>query len=145
MLQRRSAGRNDRDVPTRKQADRSWEKGPGGQEAAPGAVWTEFAGTPASEGYSSLFFCTGKGFFRTKGSVSAVQAGNGNVSGVTSTTTFALGVDEQELITETSENGTEWSGGTGGGTNEFGTFGEFHTKETTEATNTAAEPSEIKA
>ncbi len=121
------------------------EKGPGGGEPASGPAWTAFAGTPASDGYTALFNCTGKGYFRIKGCVGGVQAGNVNVSSPTSTTTFANGVAEQDLVTETSESGTEWSGGTGGGPNEFGSFGEFRTKEITVSSDTAVEASEIKS
>ncbi len=121
------------------------EKGPAGGEPATGEAWTSFAGTPASEGYTAKFSCTGKGYFRIKGSLSGAQTGNVDVSSTTSTTTFENGVAEQELITETSETGTEWSGGIGGGPNEFGSFGEFRTKEITVSSNTAAEASEIKS
>lgn len=121
------------------------EKGPGGGEPAAGEAWTAFAGTPANEGYTAEFGCTGKGFFRIKGSVSGVQSGNVNVSSPTSATTFENGEGEQDLITETSETGTEWSGGIGGGPNEFGSFGEFRTKERTVQSNTAAEATEIKS
>ncbi len=120
------------------------EKGPGGHEPVSGEVWIAFAGTAASERYSSEFYCTGKGYFRTKGSISGVQTGDINVTSSTSTTTFASSAGEQDLITETSENGTEWSGGTSGGPNEFGAFGEFRTKEETVATNTAAAQTQIR-
>lgn len=120
------------------------EKGPGGQEPASGDVWTEFAGSAASGHYTSLFYCTGKGYFRMKGWVSAVQTGDVDASSTTSTTTFSDGAGEQDLITETSEDGTEWSGGTQGGPNEFGSFGEFPTTEVTAESNTAVEQTEIK-
>ncbi len=74
-----------------------------------GQVWTEFV-SAEHEPYLSEFGCEGP-IYRTTGSLAGAQAGNVNVSSLTSTTTFAIGEGEQALYTELSETGgASWVG-----------------------------------
>ncbi len=95
-----------------------------------GHVWTQLSSSE-HEPYAAEFGCEGT-LFRTKGSLAGIQAGNVNMSSLTSTTSFAVEEGEQALATEISETaGKSWTGPDA-------------TSLTATASNTAATPTEIK-
>ncbi len=95
-----------------------------------GEVWTQLL-SGEHEPYVFEINCGGTQF-RTIGSLAGVQAGDLNVSSLTSTTTFATLKGEQALYSElSSDGGTSWAGP------DSSTW-------TMAATNTAASETEIK-
>lgn len=95
-----------------------------------GQAWTKLVSLE-HEPYLFEFGCEGP-LFRAIGSLAGVQAGDVNVSSLTSTTTFAIGEGEQALYTELSETGgVSW-------------VGPDASSEVTVASNTAASKTEIK-
>jgi hypothetical protein len=63
-------------------------------------VWTKYSGEPEHEGYLATYECEGLGKFATTGWASGVQSGDVEVMSASSTTTFAAGQGEQDLLTE---------------------------------------------
>jgi hypothetical protein len=63
-------------------------------------VWTKYSGEPEHEGYLATYECEGLGRFATTGWVSGVQSGNVERMSASSTTTFAAGQGEQDLMSE---------------------------------------------
>jgi len=95
-----------------------------------GQVWTDLASSE-HEPYSAEFGCEGPRF-RTIGSLAGVQAGDIDVSSLTSTTSFSVEGGEQALSTELSEDGGKsWSG-------------PYPSNEIAVATNASASSTEIR-
>lgn len=69
-------------------------------EPSDDVVSIRYAGEPEHEGYLAVYECEGLGRFGTTGWVSGVQSEDVNVMSASSTTTFAAGQGEQDLLTE---------------------------------------------
>lgn len=85
------------------------EKGPGGEEPAPGQVWTELSGTAANKGEIADFGC-GASRYRLRGSMSGPTSYLINVMGTVSMVSYGRGAGEQGILAEFSPTGTTWTG-----------------------------------
>jgi hypothetical protein len=86
------------------------EKGAGGEEPAPGQVWTELSGTAANNGVIAQFACGSSGQYRLSGSVSGPTSDIVNVISTVRQIAYEEGAGEQNILTEFSPTRNTWIG-----------------------------------